>query len=60
MKTLCQLMKPSERFSSLQKADIRRYSGLIEAMNIEPILKLFPHYLDGEKSFIFLLPLTCL
>ncbi|HIE5562965.1 TPA: ABC-three component system protein [Enterobacter kobei] len=51
MKTLCQLMKPSERFSSLQKADIRRYSGLIEAMNIEPILKLFPHYLDGEKKF---------
>lgn len=51
LKTLCQLMKPSERFSSLQKADIRRYSGLIEAMNIEPILKQFPHYLDGEKRF---------
>lgn len=51
MKTLCQLMKPSERFSSIQKADIRRYSGLIEAMNIDPILKQFPHYLDGEKRF---------
>lgn len=51
LKTLCQLMKPSERFSSIQKADIRRYSGLIEAMNIEPILKQFPHYLDGEKTF---------
>lgn len=51
LKTLCQLMKPSERFSSIQKADIRRYSGLIEAMNIEPILKQFPHYLDGEKRF---------
>ncbi|MGV8843580.1 MAG: ABC-three component system protein [Pseudomonas sp.] len=51
LKTLCQLMKPSERFSSIQKADIRRYSGLIEAMNVEPILKQFPHYLDGEKRF---------
>jgi hypothetical protein len=51
MKALCQLMKPSERFSSIQKADIRRYSGLIEAMNIEPILKELPHYLDGEKRF---------
>lgn len=51
LKALCQLMKPSERFSSVQKADIRRYSGLIEAMNIEPILKQFPHYLDGENRF---------
>lgn len=51
LKTLCQLMKPSERFSSIQKADIRRYSGLVEDMNIEPILKQFPHYLDGEKRF---------
>ncbi|QEZ48494.1 ABC-three component system protein [Cupriavidus oxalaticus] len=51
LKTLCQLMKPSERFSSIQKADIRRYSGLIEAMNIEPTLKQFPHYLDGERRF---------
>jgi hypothetical protein len=51
LKALCQLMKPSERFSSIQKADIRRYSGLIEAMSIEPILKQFPHYLDGAKRF---------
>lgn len=51
LETLCQLMKPSERFSSLQKADIRRYSGLIEAMSIEPILKQFPHYLDSERRF---------
>ncbi len=51
MKALCQLMKPSERFSSIQKADIRRYSGLIEAMKIEPLLKQFPHYLDGKKRF---------
>ncbi|HBO8980229.1 TPA: hypothetical protein L5D12_002758 [Pseudomonas aeruginosa] len=51
LKSLCQLMKPSERFSSIQKADIRRYSGLIEAMNVEPILKQFPHYLDGDNKF---------
>ncbi|MEN5107328.1 ABC-three component system protein [Pseudomonas sp. TWI672] len=51
MQTLCQLMKPSERFSSLQKADIRRYSTLIEAMAIEPVYSQFPHYLDGEKQF---------
>ncbi|AHK16173.1 ABC-three component system protein [Thalassolituus oleivorans] len=51
LKKLCQLMKPSERFSSIQKADIRRYSGLIEAINIEPILEQFPHYRDGEKRF---------
>ncbi len=51
LRILCQLMKPSERFSSIQKADIRRYSELIEVMNVEPILKQFPHYLDGEKRF---------
>ncbi|MCS6129319.1 hypothetical protein G3485_20235 [Shewanella baltica] len=51
LKALCQLMKPSERFSSIQKADIRRYSWLIETMSIEPVLKQFPHYLDGEKKF---------
>ncbi|RJL50662.1 ABC-three component system protein [Pectobacterium carotovorum] len=51
LKALCQLMKPSERFSSIQKADIRRYSGLIEAINTEPVLKQFPHYLDDEKRF---------
>lgn len=51
LKSLCQLMKPSERFSSIQKVDIRRYSGLIEAMNVEPILKQFPHYLDGDNRF---------
>jgi len=51
MKTLCQLIKPSERFSNIQKADIRRYSRLIEAMNIDPILKQFPHYIDSERRF---------
>ncbi|RUO77494.1 ABC-three component system protein [Idiomarina seosinensis] len=48
---LCQLMKPSERFSTIQKADIRRYSSLIETMKVEPILKQFPHYLDCDKKF---------
>lgn len=53
LKSLCQLMKPSERFSSIQKVDIRRYSGLIEAMSIDPILKQFPHYLDvGNKFYL--------
>lgn len=51
LKALCQLIKPSERFSSIQKADIRRYSKLIETMSIEPVLKQFPHYLDSEKIF---------
>lgn len=51
LKSLCQLMKPSERFSSIQKADIRRYTELIEAMTVEPILQQFPHYLDSEKKF---------
>jgi hypothetical protein len=50
-KELCQLMKPSERFSKIQKVDIRRYSGLIEAINIEPLLGQFPHYLDERKRF---------
>lgn len=51
LKSLCQLIKPSERFSSIQKVDIRRYSGLIEAMSIDPILKQFPHYLDVDNKF---------
>lgn len=51
LKSLCQLMKPSERFSSIQKMDIRRYSRLIEEMSIEPILKQFPHYLDTNNKF---------
>lgn len=51
LKTLCQLMKPSERFSDIQKADIRRYSGLIQAMKVEPIFQQLPHYLDSQKRF---------
>lgn len=49
--SLCQLMKPSERFSSIQKADIRRYSRLVDTIETEPILKQFPHYLDSSKIF---------
>lgn len=51
LKTLCQLMKPSERFKDLQKLDIRRYSNLIQAMTVEPIFHQLPHYLDSEKRF---------
>lgn len=50
-KKLCQLIKPSVRFSTLQNQDIRNYCKLIETINIEPILKEFPHYLDVEKNF---------
>lgn len=50
-KTLCQLMKPSEKFSRIQNLDIRRYSDLVHAINVEPILKRLPHYLDGDNKF---------
>ncbi|MFY1008012.1 ABC-three component system protein [Pseudomonas juntendi] len=49
--TLCQLMKPSVKFSKIQKNDIRQYSRLIEAMAVKPILNQFPHYLDKQKTF---------
>lgn len=51
LKILCQLMKPSERFSRIQRADIRRYSGLIQALAVEPIFDKLPHYLDKYKKF---------
>lgn len=51
LKTLCQLMKPSERFKDIQKTDIRRYSNLIQSITIEPILHQLPHYLDSQKRF---------
>lgn len=51
LKALCQLMKPSERFSTIQKADIRRYTGLIESLSVDPILRQLPHYLDGHRNF---------
>lgn len=51
LKTLCQLIKPSERFKDIQKNDIRRYSTLIQTMTVEPIFHHLPHYLDGQKRF---------
>lgn len=53
LKTLCQLIKPSERFKDIQKNDIRRYSTLIQTITVEPIFHHLPHYLDGQKDFIF-------
>jgi hypothetical protein len=50
-KTLCQLMKPSEKFSRIQNSDIRRYSDLVHTMNVDPILKRLPHYLDDKNKF---------
>lgn len=50
-KTLCQLMKPSEKFSRIQNSDIRRYSDLVHTINVEPILKRLPHYLDSNNKF---------
>ncbi|KYQ81013.1 hypothetical protein AWW73_15000 [Acinetobacter lactucae] len=51
LKQLCQLMKPSERFNSLQKNDIRKYMGLIQAIVIEPVLDKVPHYLCTKSKF---------
>lgn len=51
MKTLCQMMKPSERFQGVQTTDIRRYTKLIQAMSVEPIFNHLPHYLDSENRF---------
>lgn len=50
-KTLCQLMKPSEKFSRIQNSDIRRYSDLVHNFSAEPILKRLPHYLDSNNKF---------
>lgn len=50
-KILCQLMKPSENFSRIQDSDIRRYSDLVHTINVEPILKRLPHYLDNNNKF---------
>ncbi|WP_431023692.1 ABC-three component system protein [Halomonas sp. H5] len=51
LKTLCQMMKPSERFQDVQTNDIRRYTKLIQAISAEPIFNHLPHYLDGENRF---------
>lgn len=50
-KILCQLMKPSEKFSRIQSSDIRRYSDLLHTISAEPILKRLPHYLDNDNKF---------
>lgn len=50
-KILCQLMKPSEKFSRIQSSDIRRYSDLLHTISVEPILKRLPHYLDNDNKF---------
>ena len=51
LKTLCQMMKPSERFQDVQTNDIRRYTKLIQAISVEPIFSHLPHYLDSENRF---------
>lgn len=51
LKHLCQLMKPSERFNSIQKADIRKFAGLIQAIEKEPIFDKMPHYLCKQNKF---------
>lgn len=50
-KTLCQLMKPSEKFSRIQNSDIRRYTDLVHTFKVDPILKRLPHYLDSNNKF---------
>lgn len=50
-KILCQLMKPSEKYSRIQSSDIRRYSDLLHTISAEPILKRLPHYLDNDNKF---------
>ncbi|MDF1894347.1 ABC-three component system protein [Rahnella contaminans] len=51
LKTLCQMMKPSERFQDVQTIDIRRYTKLIQAISVEPIFNHLPHYLDSQNRF---------
>jgi len=51
LKCLCQLMKPSERFTLIQRSDIRKYTGLIQEITIEPILTKLPHYLCKQHKF---------
>ena len=51
LQRLCQVIKPSEKFSKLQLEDIGRYSELIQDFCIDPILKRLPHYIDSELNF---------
>ena len=50
-KILCQLMKPSEKFSRIQNFDIRNYSDLLHRIDAEPVFKRLPHYLDRDNKF---------
>lgn len=60
LQRLCQVMKPSERFSKIQHEDIGRYSELIQGFCIDPILQRLPHYIDSESSFYLPTALTLL
>ncbi|EHU1616373.1 hypothetical protein A0118_RS17170 [Acinetobacter baumannii] len=51
LKRLCQLIKPSERFSTIQKADIRKFASLIENISSEPKFNKIPHYLCKQNKF---------
>lgn len=51
LKRLCQLIKPSERFSNIQKGDIRKYTSLIQIIGVEPIFDRLPHYLCNKNNF---------
>ncbi|MGO2148274.1 ABC-three component system protein [Halomonas sp.] len=51
LKSLCQMMKPSERFQRVQTNDIRRYTKLIQAILVEPIFNYLPYYIDSENRF---------
>lgn len=51
LERLCQLIKPSERFSRIQKQDIRKFTGLIQILKSDPILKRIPHYLCKKNKF---------
>jgi len=50
-KILCQLMKPSEKFSRIQSSDIGRYTDLLHDIAVEPIFKRLPHYRDCNNKF---------
>ncbi|MBH0007391.1 ABC-three component system protein [Psychrobacter sp. SWN149] len=51
LKHLCQLIKPSEKFSKIQKMDISRYSSLIQKIFIDPNFNGIPHYTDKCHNF---------
>lgn len=51
IKRLCQLMKPSVRFNSIQKPDIRKYTKLIQAILKEPVFDKVPHYVCNQNKF---------